>query len=426
MTASVKTLRGSAQLAFTAFEGLARSVEQMHETIARRPLPWSPRPNPPTRAHGLAAATVYALVLQAIRGSGKGIDLALGALPEAIAEGVETPRSIRSMAVVNGVCGDHLEATDNPLTIRMAIMRDGLPVNPTATELATAFPDAGPHLAVLVHGLCLSELSWSRKDQPDLGSRLHEALGMTPVYLRYNSGRHISTNGREFAELLHRLLDAWPVPVESLSLVGHSMGGLVIRSGCWYGNQAGRPWLEKLRRVVYLGTPHHGSPVERAGHRFDRAMRSIQYVEPLMFGRRRSAGIKDLRHGNLLDEDWAEPGSGRNVADRRCAVPLLDGIDHFFAVASVGRHAHDLRGHLFGDLLVHSGSAVGAHPDPHKHLAVEPDHCRVFHETGHLDLLSDDEVHVHVIEWFSGLRTSPQSRSARTCSSSQISKPSER
>jgi pimeloyl-ACP methyl ester carboxylesterase len=402
MTVSIKALRGSAQLAFTAFEGITRSVEQMHETIARRPLPWSPRPNPPTRAHGLIAATVYALVQHAIRISGKGIDLTLGALPPNLAEAAETAREIRTLAAVNGVCGDHLEAACNPLAIRMSILRGGLPVQPTTAELATAFPDASPHLVVLLHGLCLSELSWFRKDQSDMGSRLHEALGMTPVYLRYNTGRHISTNGQELAGLLQCLIDAWPVPVESLSLVGHSMGGLVIRSSCWYGNQAGRKWLDALRRIVYLGTPHHGSPVERAGHLFDLSMRSIQYVEPLMFGRRRSAGVKDLRYGNLLDEDWAEQDSGGGLADRRSTVPLLDGVDHFFAAASVAKHPHDPRANLFGDLLVQAGSAIGAHADPRRHLAVGPEHCRVFHETGHLDLLSDADVHAQVIDWFRG------------------------
>jgi pimeloyl-ACP methyl ester carboxylesterase len=248
----------------------------------------------------------------------------------------------------------------------------------------------------------MSELGWTRKGQPDLGSRLHESLGITPVYLRYNSGRHVSTNGRELAGLLQQLLDAWPVAVGSLSLLGHSMGGLVIRSACWYGSRAAQSWIDALRRAVYLGTPHHGSPVERAGHLFDLTMRSIQYVEPLMFGRRRSAGIKDLRHGNLLDEDWAEQETGSALADRRAAVPLLDGVDHFFAAASVGRHRHDPKGHLFGDLLVQSGSAVGAHAEARKRLSVRPEHCRVFHEKSHLDLLSDAEVHAQVIEWFSG------------------------
>jgi len=399
MPTTMQTLRGGTRLAFTAFAGITRTVEQMHETIARRPLPWSPRPAHPTRAHGYVAAAVYALLHGAIGACARGADLSLSALPDNVEETSDTPRVTRSLATLNGVCGDHLESTGNPLAIRMALMKDGLPLNMTPAGLAATYPDASPHVAVLVHGLCLSELSWHREEQPDIGSRLRETLGMTPVYLRYNSGRHISTNGQELSALLDRLHAAWPTPIESLSLLGHSMGGLVIRSGCWYGNEANRPWIDSLRRVVCLGTPHHGSPVERAGHLLDLAMRKIQYVEPLMFGRHRSAGIKDLRHGNLLDEDWAKQEAGQALADRRTAVPLLDGVEHYFAAASVGRHQHDPIGHLFGDLLVQPGSARGAHTDARKHLPIDPEHCKVFHEKGHLDLLSDAEVHAQIIEW---------------------------
>ena len=55
--------------------------------------------------------------------------------------------------------------------------------------------------------------------------------GVTPVYLRYNPGRHISENGRDLAHRLQALVDAWPVPVEAISILAHSMGGLVSRSG---------------------------------------------------------------------------------------------------------------------------------------------------------------------------------------------------
>ena len=387
-------------MAFSAATGLTTAVEQMHETIARRPLPWDSRPDHPTRAHGIVASAVYAAIQGALGASAKGVDLALRAWPGAAEATPDAPRTIRALAVLNGVCGDYLDSTGNPLAISMAPVQYGLPVAVTPAGLAAAYEDASPHIAVLVHGLCLSELNWCREQVPDLGSRLRKSLGLTPVYLRYNSGRHISTNGQRLAGLLDELCSAWPVPVESLSLVGHSMGGLVIRSACWYGSRAGRPWLDQLRRAVYLGTPHHGSPLERAGHLFDLAMRSIQYVEPLMFGHRRSAGVKDLRYGNLRDEDWLHQDTGRGLVDRRLAVPLLNGVDHYFAAASVGRHERDPVGHLLGDWLVQSGSAVGAHADTSKRLTIRPENCRVFHEKSHLDLLSDAEVHAQIIDWF--------------------------
>jgi hypothetical protein len=403
-TLTLATVRGSAQLAFDACAGIAHSVEQMHETIARRALSWMPTPARPGRAHGLIASQVYGVIHGAIRICARGVDLSLRALPEPAAVSASTPRELRTLAALNGVLGDHLEATGNPLAIRMSLIRDGLPIGTTPAGLALAYPDASGHLVVLVHGLCHSESAWHRKGEADIGTRLREALGLTPVYVRYNSGRHISTNGQELAAVLDRLCAAWPVRVESLSLLGHSMGGLVIRSACWYGNEAGLPWIRSLRRVICLGTPHHGSPVERVGHALDRTLRSIRYVEPLMFGHRRSAGIKDLRHGNLLDEDWQAHGPDQSTSDRRRTVPLLAEVDHFFAAASVGRHQLDPKGYLFGDWLVHSGSAVGSHADARKKLTVPPDHCRIFHEKSHLDLLSDAEVHAQVIDWFARRR----------------------
>lgn len=396
-----QSVRGSTQLAFDALAGVAGSVERMHETIARRPLPWAPPPDRPTRAHGLIASTVYQLIHRSLNACARGVDLALGMLPEPATIPAVAPRELRTLAALNGVFGDHLEATGNPLAIRMGPVADSREIETTATGLALAYPQAGAHIVVLVHGLCHSELAWSRKGDPAMGTRLREALGLTPIYLRYNSGRHISSNGRSLADLLDRLCSAWPVPVESLSLIGHSMGGLVLRSACWYGEEAGLPWIRRLRRVVCLGTPHHGSPVERAGHALDRTLRSIRYVEPVMFGHRRSAGIKDLRHGNLLEEDWQGHGPDQAADDRRRSVPLLAGVDYFFAAASVGRHHRDPKGLIFGDWLVHSGSAVGAHADARKNLDVPPGHCRVFHEKSHLDLLNDAEVHEQVIDWFS-------------------------
>jgi pimeloyl-ACP methyl ester carboxylesterase len=268
--------------------------------------------------------------------------------------------------------------------------------------LASALPGASAHIVILVHGLALSELSWQRGGKPDIGLRLARELGHTPLYLRYNTGRHISTNGREFAALLETLCAVWPIPVESISLVGHSMGGLVIRSACWYADREQARWIENLRRVVCLGTPHHGSHLERAGHLLDRALLATPYTAPLAYGRKRSAGIKDLRHGNLLDEDWLGRDPDVHGDDNRRPVPLLDHVDYFFAAATLGKHPHDPIGHLLGDLLVRLGSAVGSHPDDLRRVRVKPEHCRVFHEQDHFDLLDDQRVHRQVVEWFGG------------------------
>ena len=132
-------------------------------------------------------------------------------------------------------------------------------------------------------------------------------LGFTPVYLHYNSGLHVSTNGRALAQQLERLVAQWPRPLERLVLLGHSMGGLLARSALYYGTQAGHRWPARLDDLVFLGTPHHGAPLERAGHWVDLVLGATPYAAPFArLGQVRSAGITDLRHGNLMDGDWVD------------------------------------------------------------------------------------------------------------------------
>lgn len=400
MNTSMQTIRGTTRLAFDSIEGVTNAVEQMHETIARHPLPWSPQPSRPTQAHGVIASAVYAVIRGVNSALRDGVDHSFGLLPHGSDEPHRSGAETRMAAALNGAFGDHLENTRNPLATAMALTTPRRPLALDRAAIATAIPEASPHLVVLVHGLSMSELSWSRDGAPGMGARLEDELGITPLYLRYNTGRHISTNGQDFAQLLAQLCEAWPVPVESLSLIGHSMGGLVIRSACWYAQQAQSPWLAQLQRVVCLGTPHHGSSVAKAGHALDIAMHKIPYTQPLAFGRRRSAGIKDLRHGDLLDEDWQGHNPDQHRPDTRRLVPLLPHVDYYFAAATLGRDRHDPLGHILGDLLVRLDSAVGSHRDDLRQLNVKPENCRVFHEKNHFALLDDEQVHLQVIDWF--------------------------
>ncbi len=181
---------------------------------------------------------------------------------------------------------------------------------------------------MLAHGLCLNDLQWNRRGH-DHGAALARDLGYTPVYLHYNTGLHISTNGRQLAEALEALLAQWPVPLEEFALVAHSMGGLVARSACHYGALAAHAWPRHLGTLVFLGTPHHGAPMERGGNWIDTLLEISPYTAPFArLGKIRSAGITDLRYGNLADEDWH--GRDRFArGDRRRFVPLPDGVRCF-------------------------------------------------------------------------------------------------
>jgi pimeloyl-ACP methyl ester carboxylesterase len=400
MNTSIQTLQGSTRLAFDSVEGVTNTVERMHKTIARQAMPWARQLSDTIPSHGIVASAVYS----AIRGVNgvlrEGVDRSLGLMANAVGVPQLSDAEIRMVAAINGVCGDHLEATGNALALPMVLMTPERPLRLESGVLARSLPQPSPHLVILVHGLCLSELSWTRGGAPCIGSRLREELGLTPLYLRYNTGRHISTNGQAFAELLERVCDAWPVPVESVSVIGHSMGGLVTRSACWYAEQAGHAWLQRLDSVVFLGTPHHGSFLEKAGHAWDRAMQKIPYTEPLAVGRWRSAGIKDLRHGNLLEEDLQGDDHGPRRRDNRRVVPLLPDVDYFFAAATLGTDQRDPIGYLLGDMLVRLDSAVGSHRDVLRRLEIDPTKCRVFYEKTHFDLLDDERVHRQIVEWF--------------------------
>lgn len=402
MNTSLQTIQGGTRLVFDSVEGITNTVERMHESIAATPFALAPASLRPTRAHGPIAAAVYTIIRAINGGLRTSVDSSFALLPQTLRPAGGSAAETRVVAALNGVFGDHLEATGNTLATAMSLRASGRALELKSAALAQALPGANGHIVVLVHGLSLSELSWSRKGRPSIGDRLRDELGYTPLYLRYNTGRHISSNGQQFAQLLQQLSHAWPVPVESVSLVGHSMGGLVIRSACCYAQREQLPWLQALRRVACLGTPHHGSPLEKAGHAFESALQKIPHVEPVLFGKLRSAGIKDLRHGSLLDEDWREHHPDGPRQDTRAVVPLLPAVDYYFAAASLGRHASDPLGHLLGDLLVRPDSAVGVHKDELRRLRIRPENCRVFHEKNHFDLLDDSRVQQQSIDWFRG------------------------
>lgn len=389
-------LRGANRLTIAAVAGVVDVVEAMHHRIAIVPrVIGRPRQD---RATGIARL-VYSTIRGVVALVGHGIDGVLARLAPLLGEQSTWPGREPLRAALNGVLGDYLVASRNPLAITMSLRRDGSTLPAEREALAAAIPQAGGKLVVLVHGLCMNDLQWKRKGH-DHGAALARDLGYTPVYLHYNSGLHISANGRAFADQLQALCRLWPVPLTELVLIGHSMGGLVARSACHYGALAGHQWLERLDKMIFLGTPHHGAPLERGGNWVDILLGVSAYSAPLArIGKIRSAGITDLRFGSLVDEDW---NGGERVAcsdDRRVAVPLPDGVACFAIAASTGKTAIGLSGRLLGDGLVPVDSALGRHADPRLALSFDESRQWVSYGTGHLDLLSRAQVHVQLERW---------------------------
>lgn len=302
----------------------------------------------------------------------------------------------QSIAVLNGAIGDHLARTGNGLATEMAFIANDVPVESTREGFATAFPAASPRLVVLVHGLMCTETIWRMADGLDYGSMLARDLGVTPLYLRYNSGRSIADNGRLLSALLDRLCEAFPVAIEDITLVGYSMGGLVARSACHVGGLAERPWLARVKKAVYVGTPHQGAPLERAGRVLTRILRAIPDPYTRLsadLADLRSDGVKDLGDGSFTDEQRLHrPRLG--IRDARHPVPLLPGIEHSLIAASLSsdRWLRD----LFGDALVPIPSATDGACLDEASFALPPDHIRIFPKLNHVALAHHPEVYLAV------------------------------
>jgi len=386
---------GFTRLAFDATAGLTDMVEAMHLNIAGKPGILGPPFEGPSRG-------ITGLVYQGIRAVtglvGSGIDALLTPLVPLLGERNSPPGREAVLAALNGAMGDYLAATRNPLAISMSLRLDGKSLSLESRDLARAIPRLSDKPLVLVHGLCMSDLQWTRKGH-NHGAALARDLGYTPVHLHYNSGLHISTNGRAFANLVETLVDRWPVPVEELVIVGHSMGGMLARSAYHYATAAGYDWPRYLRKIVFLGTPHHGAPLERGGAWVNTAFGLSPYTAALArLGRIRSAGITDLRYGNLLDDDWTGRDRFRPTPDPRRPLPLPDNVQCYAMAAATGKKARALAA-LLGDGLVPVDSALGRHKDPQRTLAFPKSRQWVGYGLSHFDLLNDPAVYDRLKQW---------------------------
>jgi len=391
----VDDLRGASRLAVEAVRAVTDLVEAMHRTIGGGPAILGRPMDLPTR---FFTAPVYQRVREVTRWVGAGIDLALQQLAPLLGEGAPGPDREALLAVLNGVLGDYLSETGNPLAIEMQLRHRGHTLELERSALHAALPDAGGKLLVMVHGSCANDLQWLRAGH-DHGAALARDLGYTAVYLYYNSGLHISSNGRGFADRLEALVAAWPVPVEELVIVGHSMGGLVARSACHYGTLAGHRWRTLLRKLVCLGSPHHGAALERGGNWIDRVLGATRYSAPLArLGQIRSAGVTDLRYGCVLDEHWEGRGRFAHGPDPRTALALPDGVECY---AIAGTTAAGPGPRLRGDGLVSVDSALGRHAEPSLTLRFAEAHQSIAFGTGHLDLLARPAVYETIRRWLS-------------------------
>jgi pimeloyl-ACP methyl ester carboxylesterase len=380
-------------------------VRGTHEAIAERSFGAAPASSLARRGHGAILALSYA----SARGLSAGLLRAGGVAAAATAARertslADTRAGATWLGALNGAFGDRLERGADPLSIEMGLRQGGRPVPVEPRQLAAQFPHATEKLAVFIHGLCETEHAWWRGVDPELGTetygaRFEQDLGYTPLYVRYNSGAHISTNGRRLASLLQELVESWPVEVEEIMLVGHSMGGLVARSAGRAAIDGGSPWVELVRHVFYLGSPHGGADLEKGANLAGWLLNALPESRALARAlNARSAGIKDLRFGYLLDADWEDRDPDERLRSYRGEVPFMDTATHYFIAATVTSDPSHPMGRLVGDLLVRlpSAWADGQHARQER---FDLDRSRCYGPLNHFGLLNHPAIYDHMRGW---------------------------
>jgi pimeloyl-ACP methyl ester carboxylesterase len=276
-------------------------------------------------------------------------------------------------SAVNGAFGHLFDDADNAFAVPMSLQHG-------------VEESRGRRLVVFVHGLCTNERCWRNPEHARFVAWAQDALGAGSAYVRYNTGRRISANGALLAELLERDAGA-----RELVLVGHSMGGLVALSALHQAAQRGFDWPQRVSRAACLGSPHEGASLERIGNHANRLLRVLPWSRPFMrLGNLRSDGIRDLRFGHVVEDDWRSRRPDETQRSHS-AVRLAEHVDHLFVAAA--RSEQGVTDAL-GDWLV---SVESAHArNVHREAAVR----RVLLcDLDHLGLLDDPRVYAELRSW---------------------------
>lgn len=316
-----------------------------------------------------------------------------------------------AVSMVNGFFGDFLHERQNGLAIDMAFYERNRPMPLTREAFLALQPQATDRLCVFVHGLGCHEGIWTFPDPADparatsYGAQLHVELGYTSLFLRYNTGRPIGVNGQTLTALLDELVTCYPLPIKELVLIGHSMGGLVLRSACFYGAEHNHAWVQQVSRVFYLGSPHDGADLERLAHATATTLEAVPNPITWIVGRflnQRSQGVKDLRYGTLLASDEAAAASP-NAREARRRVPWLAVAEHFLIAGALTEDPGHVAALLFGDGLVALPPYAATTP-AHDYLPIPPTQVRVFPRVHHLRLTRDPDIYRQISAWCADTR----------------------
>lgn len=367
----------------------------------------------PESLHDAVVTSIYGAVSGGMRLS-SGTVRALGT--RGLGKPLESTVAGRQLrAAVNGLIGDELRMLDDPQAITMSVRHDGEDVAVTPFPVRQVFPHATGHLVVFLHGLCESEESWRLRERvvgSTYAGRIAGETDGTPVMVRYNTGLHVSENGQHLDQLLAQLIDAWPTSVTRVTLVGHSMGGLVARAATNYAVAGNRIWPQMVKDVICLGTPHTGARLEKVAHVGSRVLHFWPTSAP--FGKildSRSAGILDLRHGYISADEWeGQDLTSQWGLDRIAAAPLPRAEYHFVA-ATIGAAKHHPVSAVLGDLLVHFSSATGI---DRRGAVVSGASFDYVPSANHLTLLNHQQIGDWLVHWLTAKNSHRPELTARS------------
>ena len=385
-------LRGLGKLTTDAIIGITDIVEALHQKIISLGglLPTSEK-DKTTGITGL----VYRNLRSVTKIIGTGIDVLLGQLATILGEKNSSPDREAVLAALNGVLGDYLLENNNPLAISMQFRLAGKALS--KPELSKIIKQSRGKLLIILHGLCMNDLQWERQGH-NHAETLAQDIGITPIYLHYNTGLHVSENGKQFAKLMETLVPLLPSETE-LFFLTHSMGGLVARSACHFAENSKQKWLKYLKKMLFLGTPHHGALLEKGGNWIDILLQTNPYSAPFSrLGKIRSSGITDMRYGNVSEQDWQGHSRFALSGDRRISVPLPKNVACYAIAATTGNTEGTLVD-TFGDGLVSVNSALGEHKNVELKLLFPEKQQWVARKISHMELLNNLEIYKKIKEF---------------------------
>lgn len=393
---NIAELRGIIKLCSEATIGLSDLTEEIHQRILS---PSFIPKNPISNTASKITSTIYKGIKLSTKIASASIDNSLGFINQHIGITPSFNDKNDYLSILNGIIGDHLQKTDNSLAIPMHLKVSDKLLTLETNELKKIIPNPKNKILLMVHGLCMNDSKWTRENH-NHGSKIAEELEYDVVYLNYNSGLHISTNGQKLNNTLESLVALWPVSIKEISIIGHSMGGLVSRSAIHYGQIEKNSWVKRIKNIAFLGTPHLGAPLEKLGNHVNHILDSFMITKPIAkLAKLRSDGIKDLRYGNIVDEDWKKKENSQQKANEKTIVQLPKNINCFSIAANISKE-NNLKTRLVGDGLVQISSALGQSRNKHNCLNFKENNTAIIYNTNHNELLNNLEVYGKLKDWF--------------------------